>query len=242
MITHQVEHENLPKEDVNPHIPLTNGSCHKNSIAIKDKDDIVIQHSPIATNQKAKRTDSEDLISLFSKSKKSKFNLQKYTKMITYGCIIAITIVSLMLFYKSEYGQTTFNFFNEKLIDLLNYDRLGFNAIFFVFHFIYNLTFLPGHTYFFLLQPYLLKDLWVSFLIIFISYECSVIAGYFGIKFWFYESFKKKFQDDYRLKMIKDSVSKNPIMYGSLVWMIVIPDIMKMICLTLADVSFVTYF
>lgn len=91
-------------------------------------------------------------------------------------------------------------------------------------------------------MPYLLKDLWLSFFIIFISYECSVIAGYVGIRMWFYKRFKQKWQNDYRYKLIKDSVLKKPITYCSLVWLIIIPDVMKMICLTITDVPFLTYF
>lgn len=91
-------------------------------------------------------------------------------------------------------------------------------------------------------MPYLLKDLWLSFAIIFVSYEFSVVAGYFGVKWWFLERFQKKWENDYRFKMIRDSVKKRPIGYSSLCWMIIIPDILKMILLVLADVGFWTYF
>jgi len=91
-------------------------------------------------------------------------------------------------------------------------------------------------------MPYLLKDLWLSFFVIWISYECSVLVGYAGIKLWFFDRFTKKFKNDYRFKMIKESVNYRPILSSCLVWFIIIPDIVKMICLILAEIPFWTYF
>ena len=41
--------------------------------------------------------------------------------------------------------------------------------------------------------------------------------------------------------MINDSVKNSPFCYSSIVWMIIFPDIMKIICLTLTDTPFWIY-
>lgn len=171
--------------------------------------------------------------------------LLKFKKLLSRFKYILLTIIILTALYfaaKSPWGSWALDATYKKIVQLLDYDKVWFVTAFFIFHFFYNLTFLPGHTYFFVLMPYLLKDLWLSFAIIFLSYECSVVAGYFTTRWWFLEKFKKRWSGDYRFKMIKDSVKKRPIGYSSLCWMIIIPDIMKMILLVLADVGFWTYF
>lgn len=87
----------------------------------------------------------------------------------------------------------------------LKHNKVEFCISFFIFHVVYDLTLVPGHTYFFVLMAYLLKDLWLSFFIILGSYEVAVVIGYFGIKFFFYDKFKKAFNDDYRFRLVYDS-------------------------------------
>ena len=110
--------------------------------------------------------------------KKVKKVIVDYRKLITFFAIF----FALIIFCKSEYGSKVLDYLYDQTIRLLNHNKIEFILVFFVGHFVYNLTFLPGHTYFFVLMPYLLQDLWLSFFIIWVSYECSVIVGYFGIK------------------------------------------------------------
>lgn len=211
----------------------------KINLSGKNVQDINFKSDSLNANQKHMGL-SEITSEMGSKNKNLRW--VKAINQLKWIFIIVMTVLTIWLLCRSPWGKQALDTMYQKIVDLLHYDRKEFIAVFFVGHFVYNLTFLPGHTYFFLLMPYLLKDLWLSFFIIWISYECSVIAGYFGIKVWFYKRFQKKFKNDYKFKMIKDSVKDRPIAYSSLVWMIVIPDIMKMIMLTLADVGFWTYF
>jgi hypothetical protein len=97
--------------------------------------------------------------------------LKKLLNRFKYLLLTIITLTGLYFAAKSPWGSWALDATYTKIVQLLVYDKVWFVTAFFVFHFLYNLTFLPGHTYFFVLMPYLLKDLWLSFAIIFLSYE-----------------------------------------------------------------------
>ena len=51
----------------------------------------------------------------------------------------------------------------------------------------------------------------------------------------------KKYQNDYRYCLIRDMVELRPIISCSLIWMVLIPDIIKILGLSLVNVPFKTY-
>lgn len=122
--------------------------------------------------------------------------------------IVLSIIVTLFIFSKTAVGKY---YTNEQYLKSYNvssefaeHHKNQFIVFCFIFHFVYNLTLLPGHIFPFILTAYQLKTFWTPFFVIQLSYLLSATVGYIVIKKCFFKKFVRKYKDDYRYRLIKD--------------------------------------
>jgi uncharacterized membrane protein YdjX (TVP38/TMEM64 family) len=90
-------------------------------------------------------------------------------------------------------------------------------------------------------MAFLLKNFFESFLVLLISYYVSIVLGYFIIRRWLREWFLRVLKDDYRWKLVQDSVRENPKTTSFMVWSVLMPETIKMAVLGLAGLNLYEY-
>jgi hypothetical protein len=90
-------------------------------------------------------------------------------------------------------------------------------------------------------MSFLLKNFWASFSMLLLTYNLSLITGYFLINKCFRQWFLAKVSDDYRFHLIQDSVKSNPKTTALMVWSVLVPETLKMAVLCLTGLGFWEY-
>jgi hypothetical protein len=90
-------------------------------------------------------------------------------------------------------------------------------------------------------MAFLLKNFLESFLVLLSSYYVALVLGYYIIRRWFRDWFLGKLKDDYRWKLVQDSVKANPKTTSFMVWSVLMPETIKMAVLGLAGLSLYEY-
>lgn len=167
------------------------------------------------------------------------------TKKIICIAIALLIIFLILILVHSSYARNqikdTFVRFVEFASNLEKNNKIAFIIFFFSGHILYNLVFIPGHTYFSILMAFQLKDFVLSFTILIVSYYCAILGGYLITlkiqKNWILS----KISDDYRFKIIQNSAKESPKMTSLMVWSVQMPETIKIVVQTLSDISFCDY-
>lgn len=75
-----------------------------------------------------------------------------------------------------------------------------------------------------------------------VSYNTSIIFGHLIVKKLLKNWFRNKFAGDYKFKIVQESVKTYPKTTSLMVWSILAPETIKIVILTLSDMTFAQYY